>query len=64
MNTPMSDVMFWYNHLTYEQRMFIEDYQVRTKLVSKGDLAISHAYSMKEQFHTMPDWPETPMRQI
>lgn len=48
----ISEATYWWNHLTYEQRAFIMAYQNK-----KGDVNVTSAYEMREQFHTMPNWP-------
>lgn len=53
----ISEATYWWNHLTYQQRVFIRDYQNKQKL-SSFDVNVTSAYEMKEQFHTMAGWPE------
>lgn len=62
----MTDQDYWWNHLSYEQRVFILDWY-ETHLEYKDMLFTAvqkDAYENHERWHTMAGWPESVMRTI
>lgn len=58
----MSEAEFWWVNLTNDQRRFVVDSCGDSDL-TWGELA-PHAFERAASFHTMPGWPETPMRVV
>lgn len=66
----MSEAEFWWNHLTYPQRLFITQTDIFNQLDHPGEMEstmkefTNRLYENRDHFISLPGWPETPMRSI
>lgn len=56
-NSMVSAAEFWWNHLTYKQRVFITDHIVDNDILCTN--VPEHAYKESASWHRMEGWPQS-----
>jgi hypothetical protein len=61
----ISAAQFWWDHLTWDQRAFIREHYTNYSNISFTEEEIaSLAFKNKLDWHTVHNWPETPVQDL